>query len=122
MLTRCIICIPKGDGIHVVYCHSDGYPEGVGKCLASFYNSFQLACGVVGLGDLSTLGDSVDSTYAYHRNRGDSWEDCQPLVYVNTEEVYETAKDSDANYIYMWDLLNSRWTVHDVKTNIGRSL
>ena len=42
MSTRSNIAIEDEKGkIHAIYVHSDGYPNGVGHCLLTFYNSYK---------------------------------------------------------------------------------
>lgn len=57
MSTRSRIGIDKGDGvIRSIYCHFDGYPEGVGAVLRDHYRLVNKADKLIRLGDISTLG------------------------------------------------------------------
>lgn len=92
MSTRCYICEMTGTednpAFRGIYCHHDGYPEGVGKTLALYYGSKDRVDALMALGDLSSLGpeigerhdfDSLDNVYgrqsrwclAYGRDRGE---------------------------------------------------
>ena len=64
----------ENGSIESVYCHSDGYPDGVGETLTLHYNSEEKARKIIVLGDLSFLGDDLtsDNTAAYGRDRGES--------------------------------------------------
>lgn len=56
MSTRCYIGKLEKDGrVKAIYCHHDGYPEGVGKTLKDFYDD-KNADQLLALGDLSSLG------------------------------------------------------------------
>lgn len=59
MGTRSRIAVMHGDNFKSVYCHYDGYPEGVGRTLFEHYDSAK-ANYLISLGDLSTLGRKVD--------------------------------------------------------------
>ena len=88
MATRSRIAIENSDKtVSSIYCHSDGYPEGVGQKLMSFYQDRKKVEELIALGDLSILGartaptpgipHSFDGaredgvTVAYHRDRGE---------------------------------------------------
>lgn len=84
MSTRSNIAVEKDGKIHVIYCHFDGYPEGVGQTLIDHYKTFDRAMEIIALGDLSTLdkscecpeGHSYDRRHegysvAYGRDRGE---------------------------------------------------
>ena len=44
MSTRSNIAIEDEKGkIHAIYVHSDGYPNGVGHCLLTYYNDYKKA-------------------------------------------------------------------------------
>lgn len=61
MATRSNINVKVGDVYHTIYCHFDGYPEGVGKTLVLNYNSQELAEKLVSFGDMSSIDDSCDA-------------------------------------------------------------
>ena len=65
MSTRCRIGLELPDGkIKSIYCHHDGYPEGVGKMLIENYNDYQKIVDLLELGDISTLGAYYDAEAA----------------------------------------------------------
>lgn len=88
MATRSRIAIENEDGsVKSVYCHFDGYLEGVGTTLLNHYNTKEKVEELVSLGSLSALyervkpdegenhsfGNAVEGiTIAYHRDRGES--------------------------------------------------
>lgn len=74
MATRSTIWITNEDGSRDgIYCHNDGYPDGVGSILAKFYNTEEKIRELIDLGDISYLGPTLDNedTKSYHRWRND---------------------------------------------------
>lgn len=91
MSTRSAIIVKHGDGYRGIYCHFDGYPDGVGKILSKHYTIQEKVDSLIALGDLSSLGTEVSApegkthsydkpienvTVAYARDRGDTG--CEP--------------------------------------------
>lgn len=61
MGTRSYIGIEDSDGtISGIYCHWDGYPEGVGAILRDFYGDPDRVRKLVAGGDLSILGPDIE--------------------------------------------------------------
>ena len=85
MATRSRIGIENENGtISSIYCHFDGYPDGVGATLEEHYSNRQKLRMLINLGDISILGEHVATmdehsfdnrkegvTVAYHRDRGE---------------------------------------------------
>ena len=84
--------IEKGK-IHYIYCHYDGYKSWVGRILQESYTDPEKIKQLIALGDISSLGPNLapesgaehdilkpaqDTTFAYHRDRGESWDHTQP--------------------------------------------
>jgi hypothetical protein len=108
-----------------VYCHYDGYLDGVGYVLKKHYTDPAKIKALVELGSLSSLGshlgekhtftDDVDEkewTTAYHRDRDDE------LVIAEYDDMYSIASSVyEFMYVYMnqglWmhknDSVNSPW-------------
>lgn len=59
MATRSAIGMQFGDIVKAVYCHWDGYPEGVGTTLLNHYNRTKTAH-LLSLGNLSSLGSMIE--------------------------------------------------------------
>lgn len=57
MSTRSNISVKVGNEYRTVYCHWDGYLEGVGETLLNYYNSQELAEELVKEGDMSCIGE-----------------------------------------------------------------
>jgi hypothetical protein len=72
MATRSRIAIQYENGpIESVYCHFDGYPQGVGATLLEHYTDKNKVAALISLGSLSSLDQTPVSTVAYHRDRGE---------------------------------------------------
>ena len=57
MSTRCLIARENRNGvIRGIYCHSDGYPDGVGSVLDRHYTSARSIDRLIRCGDISSLG------------------------------------------------------------------
>lgn len=114
MATRSMICV-KDDAVYkAVYCHWDGYPEGVGKTLNSHYDKYE-SLGLIELGDISSLGDSITSTYFYSRDRGDAADDVSAIQKNTIEDILDIADRLGAEYVYLFD--EGEWLVYDMYEN-----
>jgi hypothetical protein len=98
MATRSTISIETSKGIRSVYCHYDGYLSHNGKLLKENYNTEEKVNALIDLGDLSQLGESLESTVAYHRDRKES-------LYINECSSLESLDGQDYNYLFR----NGEW-------------
>ena len=90
MATRSRIGMEQPNGeVRSIYCHWDGYPEGVGATLREHYTNPEKVEALIALGDISSLNRAVsvnipgvthtfdnpdpDVTVAYHRDRGEEF-------------------------------------------------
>jgi hypothetical protein len=97
MSTRSRIAIEKQDGtVKSIYCHFDGYVDGVGKTLFNHYDKEKLEK-LIELGDISVLKESTENTVAYHRDRG---EDLHTTSYLNVEGLFENGFNSGEEFVY----------------------
>jgi hypothetical protein len=97
MATRSRIAIENQDEtVNSIYCHFDGYLSGVGETLFNHYDKEKLEK-LIGLGDISSLGESTEDTVAYCRDRG---EDLCSTSYLSIEGLFGLGFDSGAEYIY----------------------
>jgi hypothetical protein len=97
MATRSRIAIENQDGtVTSIYCHFDGYLEGVGKTLFEHYDREKTEK-LMELGDISVLGESTLDTIAYHRDRN---EDLDFKTFPNVEDLFENGSRSGEEYIY----------------------
>ena len=109
MATRSYIGIMDKDGVgaHVIYCHWDGYPEWVGMVLKKFYDTEEKARALLELGDLSSLGETLETTESYARDRG---EEPSPARYcANKEQLFGAARGCWAEYVYLFNPELARW-------------
>jgi hypothetical protein len=102
MATRSNIGIRETDGtVKTIYSHWDGYPQYVGRVLLTHYTTEQDVRGLLDLGDISELHETLDKVVAYHRDRGE--EKAELVVYApGTFERQEA-------YAYVYDVDESRW-------------
>jgi len=71
MSTRSNIAIEDDKGkIHAIYVHSDGYPDGVGHCLLTYYNDYKKAKDLFQFGNASSLGSTLKECSFYERDWG----------------------------------------------------
>lgn len=112
MATRSYIGIRNSDAsVDYIYCHFDGYPDGVGQTLVEHYTDMNKVNELMKLGDLSCLGAEIGekqdfddiSTHkenwclAYGRDRGES------NVSVKTGDYKELIGDQNVDYVYIFD-------------------
>lgn len=87
MSTHCVIAERTDEGYRGIYCHHDGYPEGVGAMLAKHYRDPEKVGKLMELGDISSLEPELEPppgsshshqdpmpgvTVAYGRDRGEA--------------------------------------------------
>lgn len=116
MATRSLI----GNYRSFIYCHWDGYPEHNGEILKKYYKDPKKVDELISLGDISSLAENInpDSTkphnfeerqenvvVAYHRDRGEPWEEVKPRPMSKSFEN----KDTDIAYIYYFDEKQKLW-------------
>ena len=102
MATRSNIAIENQDGtVSAIYCHYDGYIDGVGKKLYENYTTKEKMEQLITLGDISSLGENKETTVAYHRDRGEKLE--EPMQY-KTVELYFDDFDGGGDYLYCFTL------------------
>lgn len=100
MSTRSLIAVKKEDKSYdAIYCHFDGYPEGVGAMLLEDYNTRELVEKLISNGDMSSLGETVEKCVFYHRDRG---EDLNIGKYKTKKELNRAYRDSLCEYLYIF--------------------
>lgn len=124
MSTAAIIGIKRGRTIRSIYCHNDGDLFGVGVILDHEYNYESKIEKLIEGGDISSLGilltpdplydHSFDNpqpevTVFYHRDRGDKWEDCQPME-ASTIKLF--TNQIGIQYYYLFDTSVQAWKVY----------
>jgi hypothetical protein len=112
MSTRGAIGMRQPDGtIRAVYVHHDAYVAGVGAILGGWYETPELVKGLLDLGDLSSLGTTLEDTVAYHRDRG---EDMRIARNYRDIDAYRRngRRDLGADYLYLFD--GGRWLTYGI--------
>lgn len=111
MSTRCLIGLEESDGsCRMIYCHNDGYPDHVGRILFEYYTRGKLE-GLLSLGDISSLKETLEDTVAYARDKG---EDLAPnWKFRDVNDLLRNAwRTADAEWVYLWrdqaDLLSPK--------------
>jgi hypothetical protein len=96
-----------GDKVLSVYCHNDGYLEGVGSTLMEHYKDTLKITELLALGDLSSLGQTTGSgdTTAYMRDRLEKA--TEGITSATVEDFLKI--DSDWEFAYLWD--GGAWSV-----------
>jgi len=88
--------------VHAVYCHFDGYINGVGQTLAKHWNSKDLAMKlIVGGGNMRSLGDSLETCEFFPNELFE--------MFDSVDQFLSHMKDSDCEYLYLF--ADDRWTV-----------
>ena len=115
MSTRSRIGLERANGmVESVYCHFDGYPNGVGRTLLTHWRNWRKVERLIRLGNISVLGPEVEGcgvcedsflcthgqTRAYARDRGDT-ECVDSDAYRDLEDLYEATQDSDVEFVYV---------------------
>lgn len=121
MSTRSVIAFEQTDGkVTAVYCHWDGYPEGVGRTLLESFVNVEEIARLVSLGSLSSLGARIDPDpdqphsfnapqpgvcVFYGRDRGT--EGVEPQELASRRQVVGSWFGID--YYYLYSATESRW-------------
>lgn len=94
MGTRSTIGMSEGYKVKAIYCHWDGYPEGVGATLAEHYTEAKKVCQLLELGNISALRQEIGEvqdfnnpkeewTVAYGRDRGEAGQEARTFTSVS---------------------------------------
>jgi hypothetical protein len=120
MGTRSRIGVMHGNKVKSIYCHWDGYLEGVGATLLKHYDSAK-ANHLVALGDMSSLQADIGEKHAFskhdkvtgieHREHNDEWctfygrdrgeKDTEFKVATTFDEFLEQCDLCGAEYYYI---------------------
>jgi hypothetical protein len=99
MATRSTIAMSVPEGVRAIYCHWDGYPEGVGQTLKDNYSEAIAVSNLLDRGDLSGLGDTPEESVAY----SDRGEQLKIHTFNSTDEWIDWAKGSGCEYAYYFE-------------------
>jgi hypothetical protein len=96
-----------------VYCHFDGYPDGVGRVLVDSFTDESKVDRLLELGSLSNLRSDIESendfdnpnpdqsvAMAYYRDRGD---DLEINEFSNLETMLDYFDKSWGDYLYLFE-------------------
>lgn len=83
-----------------IYCHFDGYPDGVGKELVDNYSDFSKVFNLILGGNCSVILDKRVRRYA--TREGESWKYIQPR---QLDRIQKVSDDSEYLYVFM----SNRW-------------
>ena len=119
MATRSNIGARQEDGtIKAIYCHWDGYPEGVGATLAEHYTDPAKVEALLNLGDFSSIADNIEEIQSYAQ-QGESGTEARTFTTLEEwvemlegagiEYLYLFEKDWQDNYVWAWYSVNHRW-------------
>lgn len=113
MSTNSTVAVKTDAGYKSIYVHWDGYFEYMYPMLSTWYSTVERAKDLVNLGDASFIdkrlvpskgsGHSFETPengvcIFYHRDRGESWNNVQPITYSTKEEVLRTQY-----YVYIYE-------------------
>jgi len=122
MATRSTIAMRLEDGsVRSVYCHFDGYPDGVGATLREHYTDPAKIEQLLDLGDLSVLdveiGEKVDfngrpegQCLFYGRDRGETGINAR--THADENEWLGYRKGNACEYGYLWN--GAWWVVYKI--------
>jgi hypothetical protein len=124
MSTRARIAIRQADGAYrSIYCHSNGYPTGVGKTLADHYAHPEKVEQLIGLGNLSSLGVEIGEQHpfedrdeahanwciAYARDRGER--DMEAMAAHDFDALLTLTQNCGGEYLYIY--VDGVWLGYD---------
>ena len=96
-----------------IYCHSDGYIQGVGVTLKKHYNSQEKALELIKKGDISILNNTIETT-KYYKDRGDEWHNIEPQWHKNHFGLMSALKGNVfIEYVYLF--ADGEWQVSALK-------
>jgi hypothetical protein len=103
MATRSLIGIKLDNEIvKTIYCHWDGYPEGVGQTLVDHYSTPAAITELMELGDVSSLGTSIAKCVAYHRDRKEPYGMVEARD-TDASELMSVGMDYGVEFIYVYN-------------------
>lgn len=98
MATRSTIAIETTEGFRAVYCHWDGYPEGVGETLKQNYKEEAQITALLDKGDISSLGETLEKSVFY----ADRGEENPAIVYKSEGDWLDWAANCNCEFIYLF--------------------
>ena len=107
-----IALVKKGGAVEAIYCHHDGYPEGVGETLAKNYGEEGEVAAMLELGDMSILRDTLETCVFYRRDFGreEAEENTRAERYASLAECV-AAQDGDVAIEWLYLFADDCWWV-----------
>lgn len=105
MSTRGAIGIQIGNKIHGIYSHFDNYLDHTGVILFENYDR-EKTLQLIQEGDMSSIGENIESCEFYHRDRGENKEDTSAEVF---DTIQEFLKHFGNDYMYYMDENDVWW-------------
>lgn len=130
MATRSRIGYLENNKLHSVYCHWDGYPEGVGQVLFDHYQNINKIKYLIGHGDISVLSQNIEipvvangkhsfdspmkgTTLFYHRDRGEA-------LRMEVEDLYSNEPfKHGVSYFYIFNTEDNTWYVNTLENKLA---
>ena len=114
MSTRSNIAIEDEKGkIHAIYVHSDGYPNGVGHCLLTYWKYEVNAKKLFAFGNASSLGSDLKDCSFYARDWGRDEEKARTY---NNEWCFLNDMSGDIFIEYIYLFKKGHWYVSEQKS------
>lgn len=107
MATRSIIAYKESGVYRGVYCHNDGYPEHNGAMLKMYYNQARIVGQLIEMGDMSSLGSSIETSVFYSRNRSEPG--TEAFEVDSLEGLVNVVTGSTADWVYVYDCDCGQW-------------
>ena len=123
MSTRSNIAIANKDGktSQMVYCHWDGYPEGVGRTLLNYYQDVKKIKALLKEGDISSLDMGIGTSTSYGINDGPYEQTTYQTVFYRRDRGEKGCKARrvegqdesilEQEYLYIWK--DGKWFYSD---------
>ena len=134
MGTRSTIGMQDGLKVKAIYCHWDGYPEGVGATLAEHYTQPEKIRQLLEVGNISALGQEIGEaqdfnnpkeewSIAYGRDRGETGQEARTFTSVSDwlenfnsgEEYFYLYREGKGWAVSTGQLFTSLKTLEEVK-------
>ena len=91
-----------------VYLHFDGYPDHTGEILYHHYNTIDKIEELLCYGDISSLGETIQTTTFFSRDKKENEEDV--LAKVQYIDIFESYIDKHyVSYLYLFK--DGKWLV-----------
>ncbi len=98
MGTRSLIAAQRDGYFESIYCHWDGYLDGVGKTLLEHYTDQTKLHALLALGDRSSLDEGL--TPGYRDARGETGVNAQRATTL--DDLFHQADGSGAEFVYVF--------------------